>query len=163
MIGQNRGPNGDAPDCSRGITRRQLGKGAAALLALGSVLLAGGGVSLGLSRSPSAVLESLDQAAFEALIGQRLRVSSESIGSVDLDLIGVEGQSQSAGSRSSADQPQVRLVCFTVDFRGPRDRPLGQNTYTLSHRKVGEFPLFIVPSAPSQDGQHYVATINRLV
>lgn len=53
--------------------------------------------------------------------------------------------------------------CFSVVFEGPRDLPLGQNTYTIEHGKLGTFQLLLVPGDPGKGaGMHYGAVINRV-
>lgn len=56
-----------------------------------------------------------------------------------------------------------RGECFSLLFRGPADAPLDQRTYLVEHRVLGEFPLFLVPLGPGEDGAHqFEAVVNRL-
>ena len=52
--------------------------------------------------------------------------------------------------------------CFSLVFRGPRDLPLRQGTYTLEHSKLGTFKLLVVPGDTDRLGTRYGAIINRL-
>jgi hypothetical protein len=51
---------------------------------------------------------------------------------------------------------------FSLQFRGPLDRPLGQDIYRFAHTSIGDFALLIVPMRPEQDGRYYEAIFNRL-
>ncbi|MEK6289189.1 MAG: hypothetical protein AABO57_26040 [Acidobacteriota bacterium] len=53
--------------------------------------------------------------------------------------------------------------CFSLVFKGPRNLPLGQNTYTVEHGKLGKFELFVVPGDTNgRPGIRYGAIINRI-
>jgi hypothetical protein len=53
--------------------------------------------------------------------------------------------------------------CFSLFFRGPKQPVLQQMTYTLTHPKMGEFQLFMVPvQYPKQDGVYYQSVFNRI-
>jgi hypothetical protein len=53
--------------------------------------------------------------------------------------------------------------CFSVVFQGPRSLPLGQDTYTIDHSRLGNFQLLVVPGdARYKAGLHYEALINRV-
>ncbi len=75
--------------------------------------------------------------------------------------------------RSQGDRVAVELVeatelpgrgeCFSLLFHGPTDSPLEQMTYRVTHRELGNFPLFLVPLGPNADGaQELEAVVNRL-
>lgn len=51
---------------------------------------------------------------------------------------------------------------FTLVFRGPLDKFLGQGVRFLKHDQMGEFELFIVPVKQDEQGFHYEAVFNRL-
>jgi hypothetical protein len=52
--------------------------------------------------------------------------------------------------------------CFSLVFQGPKSLPLRQETYLMSHGKLGTFQLFMVPGDASGAGPHYEALINRV-
>ena len=52
--------------------------------------------------------------------------------------------------------------CFSLVFRGPSDLRLRQDTYTLDHRTLGVFNLFVVPGYTSGRWTRYGAIINRV-
>ena len=75
--------------------------------------------------------------------------------------------------RPNGDRVAVELVdatelpgrgeCFSLVFHGPTDVPLDQRTYRMTHRELGDFPLFLVPLGPNADGaQELEAVVNRL-
>ncbi len=56
-----------------------------------------------------------------------------------------------------------RGEAFSLVFRGAAGVPLDQRTYLVEHRTLGEFPLFLVPLGPTDDGaQEFEAVVNRL-
>ena len=49
---------------------------------------------------------------------------------------------------------------FSIVFRGPRDLEMTQGMYPVSHEKLGEFNLFMVPIGPDEKGLCYEAVFN---
>jgi len=49
---------------------------------------------------------------------------------------------------------------FSIFFVGPGDVPLPQSIYSVSHEKMGEFDVFLVPIGKESDGYHYEAIYN---
>ena len=52
---------------------------------------------------------------------------------------------------------------FSIIFRGPQEKPLGQGTRRFEHEQMGEFDLFIVPIGASDGMLSYEAAFNRLI
>ncbi|HZE68696.1 MAG TPA: hypothetical protein VE135_04110 [Pyrinomonadaceae bacterium] len=50
---------------------------------------------------------------------------------------------------------------FSLVFRGPSERFLGQGTRVLQHDAMGQFSLFIVPIRQDGEGYYYEAVFNR--
>ena len=50
---------------------------------------------------------------------------------------------------------------FSIVFRGPRERFLGQGIRPLDHEKLGRFELFLVPIREDAEGYYYEAVFNR--
>jgi hypothetical protein len=46
---------------------------------------------------------------------------------------------------------------FSVIFRGPEEPILPQAIYRVSHKKLGELDLFLVPLGPDREGVRYEA------
>lgn len=51
---------------------------------------------------------------------------------------------------------------FALTFRGPLEAFLGQGIVSMAHDALGEFELFIVPTAQTPNGFLYEAVFNRL-
>ena len=52
--------------------------------------------------------------------------------------------------------------CFALVFLGPRNAPLGQETYAVTHESLGRFEMLVVPIASHREGVYYEAIFNRL-
>lgn len=52
---------------------------------------------------------------------------------------------------------------FSLIFSGPGDMPLEQKIYRLSHEKLGEGEIFLVPVSQDSEGYKYEAGFNRLL
>ena len=52
------------------------------------------------------------------------------------------------------------LERFSLYFRGPNDAFLPQQLYALSHDKLGELEIFLVPIAQDASGFRYEAVFN---
>ena len=59
------------------------------------------------------------------------------------------------GAKKSADGKE----CFSLIFENAGSERLIQDTYTVAHAQLGEFPLFVVPSGKTRK---YEALFNRL-
>jgi hypothetical protein len=141
-----------------GISRRTFVKVTGIALA-GSALLAAGGISLRTLWAPEVLAGSLKRSLLSQHLGQTFHVQLDSSDVVAMQLAQVRdlGVSQVTDKRTGADMEHS----FSVLFRGPADRPLGQGTYQLSHGRIGSFPLFIVPMGPADGDRYYEAIFNR--
>jgi hypothetical protein len=52
--------------------------------------------------------------------------------------------------------------CFGLVFIGPRNAPLRQETYAVTHESLGKFDMLVVPIASQREGVYYEAIFNRL-
>ena len=52
--------------------------------------------------------------------------------------------------------------CFAAVFLGPRNAPLRQETYSVTHESLGKFDMLVVPIASHSEGVYYEAIFNRL-
>jgi hypothetical protein len=86
-----------------------------------------------------------------------IQLDSSNVVAVQLSHVRDLGASQNAKT-TSVDMEHS----FSILFRGPGDRLLGQGTYQFGHYQIGSFPLFIVPMAPDRDARYYEAVFNRL-
>jgi hypothetical protein len=54
--------------------------------------------------------------------------------------------------------------CFALVFQGPSGLALSQGTYSIRHKTLGSFNLFIVPATVgAKAGRHFEALINRVM
>ena len=94
----------------------------------------------------------LDYRTFAALVNTRFRAFALTGGrSTDLVLTQVTEQASDVGGE-----------CFSLLFRGPLKRPLGQATYAFDHQALGGFDMFIVPKPADRLGCYYEAVFNRI-
>jgi len=63
---------------------------------------------------------------------------------------------------SATRLPSEAGESFSLIFRGHGNAKLGQETYTLEHPRLGEFPLFLVPVGAPLKGQDFQAVVNRI-
>jgi hypothetical protein len=142
---------------SRTVSRRGFLKLTAAGVAgtmLTSLASASEGPQFGGLHGGTSSLDGLGKSAFARHIGQVFRFRKDAYESVDLELI--EVSDLVSRSRSSSDDS------FSMVFRGARDHPLHQATYSVGHRSLGTFPLFVVPIYPEADALNYEAVFNRM-
>lgn len=63
-------------------------------------------------------------------------------------------------SEIGTPKPQEKRRAFSLVFLGSSDRPLIQKIYHLSHPKMGDLDIFLVPIGPNQKGLQYEAVFN---
>lgn len=100
------------------------------------------------------MLERATSETFTPLIGDRFRVTPGSGDPVDLVLdectdtrYGSPDERGGAGGRTP----------FSLLFHAPDGRLFEQQTCTVEHATLGEFPLFLVPIGPGGGGMRYEA------
>jgi hypothetical protein len=101
----------------------------------------------------------LNFTAFSAQVGTGFKIGREAI---ELRLIAAELHSPLRSSASVKDS--CRAEIFSLQFSGPADRRLTQDTYSFEHATLGCFDMFIVP-APAKDASrtYYHVVFNRVV
>jgi hypothetical protein len=143
------------PDPGDAFTRNQLLVGGAGLLMAGAVFGAAKSLAPGVEETieagAAAGNDFFAQAVFAGLVGETFRIERPGTGPVGLKLtelrdLRLEGQTGEA---------------FALRFQGPGGTPLEQDTYVVSHRRLGRFALFIVPMAATRDRREYEAVVNR--
>jgi hypothetical protein len=55
-----------------------------------------------------------------------------------------------------------RQESFSLLFKGPADRMLPQQTYSLENGHIGQVDIFLVPVDRDHDGIYYEAIFNRM-
>jgi hypothetical protein len=96
------------------------------------------------------VLEDLTASVFAGQLDTTFRVAFEGVPPLALELFEVSEDG------STADREQFSLL-----FRGPHDRVLGQGMCRMEHDALGALVLFIVPIGPDPAGMCYQAVFNR--
>jgi hypothetical protein len=96
--------------------------------------------------------EELTREMFAAHLGDTFRLTLESGDSMDLELI--EAEPGKSPTKREGRAP------FTLVFRGRPDMVLPQRMYDLSHEKIGDLSLFLVPIGPDEQGMQYEAVFN---
>jgi hypothetical protein len=64
---------------------------------------------------------------------------------------------------SATDRSNAQLVQFSLIFTGPVSSCLPQRLYELSHLRMGNVELFLVPVGPDRAGMGYEAAFSRFV
>lgn len=94
---------------------------------------------------------------FAAHVGEVFSIDLDENGDIDLTLTEVVG----VGPKTTqAALDAGRTAPFSVEFRGPAEPLLPQATYRLSHAKLRDFDLFLVPVGPDGDGMGYEAAFS---
>jgi len=88
---------------------------------------------------------------FARSVHTRFRVGVAAAEPVELEIVTVSDLQQS-----------TRHSEFALEFRGPRDRFIGQGTFGFEHDDMGRFDLFIVPIGLDAAGYRYEAIFNQL-
>ena len=95
---------------------------------------------------------SLTEREFSQHVGTKFHLKADER-EIELELIEVKGY-------VSQEIEQGGMERFSVFFSGPRDPFLPQGTYQMSHERMGEFELFLVPVASDDQGFRYEAVFN---
>lgn len=93
----------------------------------------------------------LTEAEFSKHVNTKFRVAVEQ--PVELELTEVKGY-------LSQSHEQTGMERFSAFFRGPADRYLRQQIYSLDHEQMGTFELFLVPLSRDETGYRYEAVFN---
>ena len=92
----------------------------------------------------------LDQVTWEVFadqLNQTFRIRGE-FGQVESTLIDCEKLVQ---------HDEEGRVPFSIVLRGPMEPSLEQQIYKVSHEKIGEMEMFLVPLGPDKTGMKYEA------
>ena len=100
------------------------------------------------------MLESFTRDTFASHLNERFQLQAAAA-VVELQLVELTDLSARSSAPAPADKP--RRSPFSAVFLGPRDPILPQQTYRMSHDRVGSFDLFIVPIGRDQTGTRYEA------
>ncbi len=98
-------------------------------------------------------LRELTHEHFDPSLHDTFRVSGDSAGPLDLELIEVTVISDPIEGVTTRHG-------FSLIFRGPRDAYLPQDVYRFDNEKVGVVEFMIVPIEPDDGGFRYQAIFN---
>lgn len=96
---------------------------------------------------------SLTEEEFSKHLNTKFGVRLDSPEAVELELVEVQGRPSGPGEQQGMER-------FSVFFRGPAHLRLNQHTFTLTHERMGEFELFLVPVGQDARGFLYEAVFN---
>jgi len=88
---------------------------------------------------------------FETHVGSAFRLALAADSEIDLVLVSAEKSATNNPAQSPDGRP------FSLLFRGPEAQPFTQGIRTLTHPKMGEMALFLVPMQPNAEGPMYEA------
>lgn len=98
------------------------------------------------------IFEGVSKQTFEPYLGEKFAISLKGKSLGRLTLIEVTELTPAKAVKGK------QLISFALRFRGSGGQ-LAQDTYTLSQRGLGDFPLLLVPSAPGSATLTYTAVI----
>jgi hypothetical protein len=110
------------------------------------------------SEAQNTVLDKLTRAMFEKEVNNTFVVSHPVHGRVEMYLKRVEDLTPQIFKR----QAKEGIECFNLIFACQSNIELGQATYTMENKGLGQFELFIVQGTKQRYGRDYGAVINRL-
>jgi hypothetical protein len=106
------------------------------------------------------MLESLTEASFAPYVGTEFRIHIDASTAVSAELVEVTARPKRT-TRVPWDTGEPRREPFSIVFRGPLDRPLLQQMYTVEHETIGIIEgLFLVPVGINRDGRFYEAVFS---
>lgn len=92
------------------------------------------------------MLDQLTVADFDALIGDKFEIKSQS-SEISLKLVETKELRQSVRKKGA----------FSLLWLGPKESPLDQASYEFGHPKLENTGIFIVPVEETDDGIYYEA------
>lgn len=93
----------------------------------------------------------LTEKEFSKHVNTKFRVAIEE--PIELELTEVKGYLSKAHEETGMER-------FSAFFRGPANRYLAQQTYSIEHEQMGAFDLFLVPVSRDESGLRYEAVFN---
>jgi hypothetical protein len=97
----------------------------------------------------------LNRESFSRQLNTKFSFAHKEVQGVSVKLIEVNDMTPKTMAKSGKE-------CFGVVFIGPRNAPLRQETYAVTHESLGKFDMLVVPIASHHEGIYYEAIFNRL-
>jgi hypothetical protein len=107
------------------------------------------------------VLENLKRTTLTQYLNDIFTIRSGHSRGERLKLVETVDLSQGAADLASLDAEENSGEVFSILFSCPAPHSLVQDTYTLQHDSIGEFPLFLVPIYPDEGKAYFEAVIDR--
>ncbi|HET8676727.1 MAG TPA: twin-arginine translocation signal domain-containing protein [Blastocatellia bacterium] len=113
------------------------------------------------SDSDSADLSFPTKAQFSEFLNTTFWISLGTANTLEVELIDVNELKHSSAAMEPAKAKRER---FSLIFRGPKDKPLKQDSYTMKHHNLGTLLIFLVPMGSDKKGTglRYEAVVSRL-
>ena len=101
------------------------------------------------------------QAQFSEYLNTKFWISLETANALEVELVAVNELKHSSSVKEPASAKRER---FSLIFRGPKDTPLKQDSYTMKHHNLGTLLIFLVPMGSDKKGTglRYEAVVSRL-
>ena len=93
------------------------------------------------------MLDILTWEVFEKAVDEKFQISGE-FGQIETTLI---------DCKKLVQHDEEGRVPFSIVLRGPMEPFLEQRIYKVSHEKIGEMEIFLVPLGPDKTGMKYEA------
>ena len=117
--------------------------------------------SIGNVDNDSADLSFPTKAQFSEYLNTTFWISLGASNTLEVELVAVNELKQSATAKEPANAKRER---FSLIFKGPKNTPLRQDTYTIKHHNLGTLLIFLVPMGNDKNGTgiRYEAIVSRL-
>lgn len=117
--------------------------------------------SFGSPGADSADLSFPAKAQFSEYLNTTFWISLGTWNTIEVELVAVNELKQSATAKEPANAKRER---FSLIFKGPKNTPLKQDTYTIKHNNLGTLLMFLVPMGSEKNGTglRYEAIVSRL-
>jgi hypothetical protein len=96
------------------------------------------------------MLDTLHYEDFAPHAQTKFRVQISEQAAMEFELISVEDKS-----------PSPRQEQFVLTFRAPREAPVSQQIYPMTHERLGSGAMFLAPVGRDETGVIYEAVFNR--
>jgi hypothetical protein len=96
--------------------------------------------------------EELKKSSFDSHLNSKFEIFTDYEGIVEAELVEI------------SEHNKENLECFSLLFKGPKEKFFDQKLYKVAHPKMGEINLFLVPVVHTkQDAYYYESVFNRLI
>jgi hypothetical protein len=117
--------------------------------------------SIGSLETDPADLSFPTKAQFSEYLNTTFWITLGTWDTLEVELVAVNDLKRSSAAKEPATAKRER---FSLIFRGPKNTPLKQDTYTIKHHNLGTVMMFLVPMGKDKKGTalSYEAIVSRL-